>query len=556
MPAYEALYRKWRPQTFGDIVAQPHITKTLQNQIMREKTAHAYLFTGSRGTGKTTCARIFAKAVNCLHPKDGSPCLECEICRDAEAGTLTDIIEIDGASNNGVDEVRNLRDNAAYMPVRCKYKIYIIDEVHMMSAGAFNALLKMIEEPPPYVKFVFATTEIHKVPATILSRCQRFDFRRILPADIASRIRYIADHESFSISEGAARRIAVLADGGMRDALSLLDQCAAVSDRIEQETVEEAVGVAGTESVFEILRAIAKKDATAALGRIDRLYQQSKDMTRFADEISQQLRNLMLLKTAPDDPALLSCMPDELETLRGLAEQFSMEAVLSALSDVRQCCDRMVRAGNRRMELEMTVIRLCAERASAVPQQTTAPNILQDQVSMLTGQIQSLEQQLAQLQGQLQDLQNTPSAPGVPRRRLRQNDDDSQKPRAFEEQEDIPDLKGYVPLKNWASVLECLYELNKAVAAPLDNSNAYVHEEKGALYIRVRNPFFQDVCNALPETKNLIKQAAMQTLGRIYQLSFRCLVAQENSSAPINVIVQRAREYNIPVTPLREKKPD
>ena len=196
MAAYEALYRKWRPQTFDDIVAQPHITRTLKNQIIHEKTAHAYLFTGSRGTGKTTCARIFAKAVNCLHPKDGNPCLECEICRDAEAGALTDIIEIDGASNNGVEEVRSLRENAVYLPVRCKYKVYIIDEVHMMSPGAFNALLKIIEEPPEYVKFVFATTEIHKVPATILSRCQRFDFRRILPADIAGRIQYISEQAS------------------------------------------------------------------------------------------------------------------------------------------------------------------------------------------------------------------------------------------------------------------------------------------------------------------------------------------------------------------------
>ena len=320
MAAYEALYRKWRPQTFDDIVAQPHITKTLKNQIIREKTAHAYLFTGSRGTGKTTSARIFAKAVNCLHPKDGNPCLECEICRDADAGALTDLIEIDGASNNGVDEVRNLRDNAAFLPVRCKYKVYIIDEVHMMSAGAFNALLKMIEEPPPYVKFLFATTEIHKVPATILSRCQRFDFRRILPADIAGRIQYIAEHEQFTVSDAAAFRIAALADGGMRDALSLLDQCAAVTDEIGTETVEEAVGVAGTESVYEILRAAAGHDAAAALQRIDLLYRQSKDMTRFADEISQQLRNLMLLKTAPDDPELLACMPDELEQLRSIAE--------------------------------------------------------------------------------------------------------------------------------------------------------------------------------------------------------------------------------------------
>ncbi|MBR4201632.1 MAG: DNA polymerase III subunit gamma/tau [Oscillospiraceae bacterium] len=529
MGAYEALYRKWRPQSFDDIVAQPHITRTLKNQIVREKTAHAYLFTGSRGTGKTTCARIFAKAVNCLNPKDGNPCLECEICRDAEAGTLTDIIEIDGASNNGVDEVRNLRENAVFLPVRCKYKVYIIDEVHMMSAGAFNALLKMIEEPPEYVKFVFATTEIHKVPATILSRCQRFDFRRIIPADIAGRIQYIAEHESFSISNAAAHRIAVLSDGGMRDALSLLDQCAAVSETIETETVEEAVGVAGTESVFLILRAIAEKNAADALERIDLLYQQSKDMTRFADELSQQLRSLMILKTAPNDPTLVDMMPDDLAALQEIAAMYTLPEIIEALGAIRQCCDRMTRAGNRRMELEMTLIRLCTDQ-----QQSSGD------FKALTARIAALEQQLADLQrhGIAAAPQQLPppkrkqpvSARGIPAQNL--------------QIETKPDDKQLQPLKNWAAVLERFYEMNPSVAGLLQNSNAYIYEEKNQLLMIVRNSMFKYLFKTTDA--NLLLDAAEQVLGRRFQLRYKNVESEnEQTAPPADLLFRRAQEQGI-----------
>lgn len=528
MGAYEALYRKWRPQSFDDIVAQPHITRTLKNQIVREKTAHAYLFTGSRGTGKTTCARIFAKAVNCLHPKDGNPCLECEICRDAESGALTDIIEIDGASNNGVDEVRNLRENAVFLPVRCKYKVYIIDEVHMMSAGAFNALLKMIEEPPEYVKFVFATTEIHKVPATILSRCQRFDFRRILPADIAGRIQYIADNENFTITGAAAHRIAVLSDGGMRDALSLLDQCAAVSDAIDAETVEEAVGVAGTESVYVILRAIAGKNAAEALERIDLLYQQSKDMTRFADEISQQLRALMLLKTAPNDPSLVEVMPDELTQLQEIAGMFTLPEILEALGAVRQCCDRMTRAGNRRMELEMTLIRLCTETKAAQS----------GEIKALTNRIAVLEQQLAAVQAGGAPMQPLPP----PKRKVPASS--GKIPAQNLQTEAKPDDKQLIPLKNWAAVLERFFELNPSVAGLLQNSNAFTYEEKNLLIVFVRNSLFKRLFKQ--SDANLLMDAAEQVLGKRWQVRYKSLDAEnEQAAPPADLLFRRAQEQGI-----------
>ena len=262
---YTALYRKWRPLTFDDVISQPHTVTALKNQIRSSRTTHAYLFTGSRGTGKTTCARIFAKAVNCLNPKDGNPCLECEICRNADLSALTDIIEIDAASNNGVDDIRELRDGILYTPELCRFKVYIIDEVHMLSASAFNALLKIMEEPPSYVKFILATTEIHKVPQTILSRCQRFDFRRILADDISARLMYIASQENISLSQEASDFIARLADGGMRDAVSLLDQCSAFGNEITPETVSAASGTADRKFIFDIVSAVIHNKPADAL---------------------------------------------------------------------------------------------------------------------------------------------------------------------------------------------------------------------------------------------------------------------------------------------------
>ena len=495
MAAYEALYRKWRPQTFDDIVAQPHITRTLKNQIIHEKTAHAYLFTGSRGTGKTTCARIFAKAVNCLHPKDGNPCLECEICRDAEAGALTDIIEIDGASNNGVEDVRSLRE--------------------------------IIEEPPEYVKFVFATTEIHKVPATILSRCQRFDFRRILPADIAGRIQYISEHESFRISGAAAHRIAMLSDGGMRDALSLLDQCAGIAEDIETATVEEAVGVAGTESVYVILRAIASKNAAEALERIDLLYQQSKDMTRFADEISQQLRSIMLLKTAPKDPSLIDVMPDELAQLQDISAMYTLPSVLEALSAVRQCCDRMTRAGNRRMELEMTLIRLCTD------------------YQQQNGELKALNNRIAALEQQLQALKQNglPAAAPLPQPTRQKPVASAAIPAQNLQMEGKPDEKQFLPLKNWAAVLERFYDLAPTIAGLLENSNAYTFEEKGLLLIMVRNSLFKRLFRQ--QDSEMLLDAAEQVLGKRYQLRYKVIEAETEQTAPADLLLQRAREQGI-----------
>ena len=370
---YLALYRKWRPKVFSDVVSQEHITRILQNQVKQGRTAHAYLFTGSRGTGKTTCSKILAKAVNCLHPVDGNPCLECEVCRGIESGAILDVTEMDAASNNGVDDIRDLRDEAGYTPTVCRYRVYIIDEVHMLSVSAFNALLKIMEEPPPHVLFILATTEVHKVPATIVSRCQQYDFRRIRPADIAARLTQVAEGESFTLTEDAARLIARLADGGMRDALSLLDQCAAFSQEIDLDVVARTAGIAGSDALFSLSDAILRQDAAAALQQVQQLYDNAKGIDRLTAELIAHFRDVLLCRSVTDPAELVPRLPAELEKLKAQAAAVSLDRVLEILSLLQSCADQLSRSVNKKVELEMTVIRLCSPSATTNPPEKQAP---------------------------------------------------------------------------------------------------------------------------------------------------------------------------------------
>lgn len=363
---YQALYRKWRPKVFDDVVSQPHITKTLQNELQTGRVAHAYLFTGSRGTGKTSCARILAKAVNCLHPKeDGSPCLECDSCIGIEQGSILDVVEIDAASNNSVDDIRELREEANFTPSVVKYRVYIIDEVHMLSNSAFNALLKIMEEPPAHVIFILATTEVYKVPATILSRCQRFDFRRVRTEDIKQRVEYIAKQEKILITDDAAELIARIADGGMRDALSLLDQCIAFTDDIDADAVSRAAGIASRDYLFRIANAVEEKNASAAIELIDELYSQSRDLVRFCEELVTFYRNLMLVKTVKDHEHLINCLTSELAEFRSLASKIKLSDILYVISELQLCLERVSRATGKRIEVEMCMIRLCTPGLSS-----------------------------------------------------------------------------------------------------------------------------------------------------------------------------------------------
>ena len=365
MSAYQALYRKYRPQTFDDVSGQLAVTQTLKSQIVSGKLSHAYLFTGSRGTGKTSCAKILAKAVNCLHPDNGNPCNQCEACRAIDAGSCMDVLEIDAASNNGVDNVRDLRDDAVYSPSQVRKRVYIVDEVHMLSLSAFNALLKIIEEPPEHLLFILATTELHKVPATILSRCQRFSFRRISQEDIAARLQYVAYQENIDLDEGAARVLARLADGAMRDGLSLLDQCAsAATGELTAEKVYDCLGIAGEQKCGALLSFCADRDTGKALSLFHELYSQGKDLGALLDELESLLRDLLILKTAPaSGVAMLSGVAPDSETAE-LANKLSTGELVRMMQTVQDTLSCFSRSAGRRMDAEMCIVRLARPELS------------------------------------------------------------------------------------------------------------------------------------------------------------------------------------------------
>lgn len=388
---YQVLYRKWRPKTFSDVIGQYDIITTLKNEIITERISHAYLFTGSRGTGKTTCAKILAKAINCINPANGDPCLSCENCLGIDNGSITDIIEIDAASNNGVENIRNLREESFYAPATAKYRVYIIDEVHMLSIGAFNALLKTLEEPCEHVVFILATTEVHKIPATILSRCQRFDFNRISVNDIAKRLLFIAKNENVSLDYNAAMLIAKLSDGALRDALSILDQCIVkasyeedksnmTSNIISMDTVSSVVGLAGKEHIFSISNYILNNDISSILCLINELYIASKSMTKLCEELLEHFRTMMICKTINNPSDLSVIIQDYDNSIEIQAEKASLNQIIYIVELLQSCLQKMQRSLNSRVELELTLIKACS------------PN-LNDDDNLLLSRIAKLESQ-------------------------------------------------------------------------------------------------------------------------------------------------------------------
>ena len=379
---YQALYRKWRPRTFDDVVGQTHITETLKRQVATGRLSHAYLFTGTRGTGKTTCAKILARAVNCEHPVDGNPCNQCDACRGIENGSILDVLELDAASNNGVDQVRALRDEAVYTPAAVRKRVYIVDEVHMLSTAAFNALLKILEEPPEHLMFILATTELHKVPATIKSRCQQFSFQRILPGDIAARLHYVAGQEGIQLTTEGASLLARLADGGLRDALSLLDQCAGTDGPVDEGRILDALGLAGNLESAKLMGMVAKRDTQGALEDLARLYSGGKDVSTVLGELSTLTRDLLIRKTAPrSGSALLSGNWDE-TTMRGLSEHFTAPRLVWILTVLQGVLADLPRSSNRRTDAELCLMRLCDER-------------LDESVQALSARLDRVEQQLS-----------------------------------------------------------------------------------------------------------------------------------------------------------------
>lgn len=364
---YQALYRTWRPRTFDDVVGQPHITDTLKQQVSSGRLSHAYLFTGTRGTGKTSCAKILSRAVNCQASTDGNPCNQCPACMGIENGSILDVLELDAASNNGVDQVRALRDEAVYTPAAVGKRVYIVDEVHMLSTPAFNALLKILEEPPPHLMFILATTELHKVPATIRSRCQQFAFKRILPTQIAQRLDYIARQEGIDLTPQGSGLLARLADGGLRDALSLLDQCSGGTQRVDEQQVLDTLGLAGNVETARLMELIARRDIAAALDAFARLYAGGRDISSALGELSALARDLLLRKTAPQGCAALLTGGYDEGTMRALGEQFAPQRLLHLLRALQDTLAALPHSAHRRTEGELCLIRLCDESLDDSP---------------------------------------------------------------------------------------------------------------------------------------------------------------------------------------------
>ena len=502
---YQALYRKYRPKSFDDVVGQAHITRTLQNEVKTGKTAHAYLFTGSRGTGKTTCSKILAKAVNCPNAKDGNPCGECDICRGIDDGSIMDVLEIDAASNNGVDNIRQLREDAFFAPGQAKFRVYIIDETHMLSTGAFNALLKIMEEPPSHVLFILATTEVHKVPATILSRCQRFDFRRIGSEDIAGYLEKIAQNEGFSLDHSAALLIGKLADGGMRDAISLLDLCVSHGSEVTVEVVAQAAGLAGSAHLLALSRAFAEKDTARALELIGEYHEKSMDMERLCSDMVAFYRDLMLLKTVRDPEKLIVALPEEVAEMKPLAQSLSLSQILYCLSVLQETQNRMGRTSNRRTELEMSAVRVCN------------PAMDSSAEAVLT-RLEELEAAVRKGIVPVSTSQPEEEAPSKPVKKAAKpaKDPAEKEPAAEGKTAAAGDSAGAVLFSQWQEVLGRLLKTNPPLFAALKNSDAY---EKGDLMlIDAKNEIFFKLIRENDFAKDSLRDAILAQTGKRYRL--------------------------------------
>ena len=449
-----ALYRKYRPKTFGEVVGQEHVTTTLKAQVKSGQFSHSYLFTGTRGTGKTSCAKILARAVNCLSPRDGEPCNECEICKGLLSGEIYDVSEIDAASNNSVDNIRQIRDEIMFSPMKTKYRVYIIDEVHMLSAGAFNALLKTLEEPPSYVIFILATTEAHKIPITILSRCQRYDFHRISIDTIASRLSDLMEQEHVEVEERAIRYVAKAGDGSMRDALSILDQCIAFhqGEKLTYENVLEVLGAVDTEVFSRLLRRIFDEDVTGAIRILGELIDEGRELSQLVNDFTWYMRNLLLLQSSDDMEEVLDISKDNLEALKEEAALVKPETLIRYIRVFSELSSQVKFASQKRIMVEIAIIKLCR------PQMEKSYDSVLDRINSIEKKLEKGIPVAAQA-AQTQDMQQAAASGPVVKKEL---------PKAIPQ--DISEL-----MKHWKSILSEMgatskVYLNKAVTS-LGNSS-------------------------------------------------------------------------------------
>ena len=533
---YQVLYRKYRPKVFSDVVGQEHITSTLLKEIETGKISHAYLFTGSRGTGKTTCAKILSKAVNCLHPVDGNPCNECEICKGLDSGAILDVVEIDAASNNGVDSIRDIRDEINFTPASCKYRVYIIDEVHMLSIGAFNALLKTLEEPPAHVKFILATTEVHKLPVTIVSRCQRFDFKRVTPEAMMGRMEYIAQCEGFTADEEALSLIARIADGGMRDALSLLDQCTGHGKHITADTVCEVAGMTGKDHLFSLADSAAENNSGKALETVNELHGNSCDMERLCSDLINHFRNLMIVKTVKSSGDILVCTADEARQYKEQSGKFTLENILYCISLLQDSMANIKKGVSRRIEMEMAMIKICS------------PSLSSDNEALLR-RISDLEHKLKTgtfVAGtpaeKVSEEKATPEA-------KQESPDTKAEAQTSLPAEEVPpqdESEGYI---DWAEVLSELTKTNMPLWGVLTGSSAVIRGDY--VLIQSENPTLSAFIKTGGNARD-VKEAVYRVTGKKYRLGLQGGASAPKAQAesqvkkdPLSDLIGRAKDMGI-----------
>lgn len=556
---YRVLYRKWRPAVFTDVSGQEHITSTLQNEVSSGRLNHAYLFTGSRGTGKTTCAKILAKAVNCLNPQNGNPCGECEICKGIDDGSILDIVEMDAASNRKIDDIRQIIDEVQFKPAKCKYRVYIVDEVHMLTTEAFNALLKTLEEPPEHVIFILATTEVHKLPQTIRSRCQRFDFHRIPPKAIADRVEYVVSQENAEITESAALMLASVADGALRDALSLLDSCLAVSSHIDEEVVRNAAGLVSKTYLFELATAIINKNPTKSLEIIDRLYSESKDMARLCDELVEHFRALMLIKTIKNPRDILIMSDDEFEQAVTQSDYLSLADIVFYMDVLSRAYQRMGRGTGDRTELEMALVKLSATELDGTVEALTARvTALEKAVKrgITVNYAQPAQQSVQAEVAQSASVPNTqteveePFAKPEPEHKKAPvaKPAPEVKPVAQRASVNLDELyDNAVPFARWVEVVDSLKSVSRSIAAAFAGSTAY--ESGNYLLIDTNNELAFDLLRQNGR-RTEIKQTLLELTGKNYSLGpyKRSTHKKVEKTDPLNSLVQSLEGSGVEIT--------
>lgn len=536
---YQVLYRKWRPQTFDDVSGQEHITTTLQNEVSSGRLNHAYLFTGSRGTGKTTCAKILAKAANCLNPQNGNPCGECEICKGIDNGSVLDVVEMDAASNRGIADVRSIIDEVQFKPANpnCKYRVYIVDEVHMLTSEAFNALLKTLEEPPEHVIFILATTEVHKLPQTILSRCQRFDFHRIPTRVIADRLLYVAQQEDVVLADSAAVLIASVADGALRDALSLLDRCIAMSTNIDDEVVRNAAGLARKTYLYDLAAAVINKNTEKSLDIIDRLYAESKDMSRLCEELLSHFRALMLIKSVRNPRDILVMSDEEFEEAQTQADYLSLADIVYYMDVLSRSYQRMGHGTGDRTEFEMAMVKLSSAELDGTTEALTA-RLTALEKAVKRG-IKVSTEPIATPVRQAEQSDETTTVTKQPAKEESVQVDDIEEPKQETAQEHKPApvakpapkvtsqpavnssanleeiYRNAKPFPEWVDVVGNLKDISRAIAAAFAGSSAYV--SGNYLLIDTSNEMAFELLRQ-GKRREEVKKIILETTGRAYSL--------------------------------------